>query len=121
MIAASALVVRVPNADRAIIEPPKLRDYLLSPIHPAGRFKAEFFRQLGYLGANWSRLDRDLRFQHLSAAVSRVSVTSPGTTYEIRAMLRGPSGFRSGVVSVWMIRSGQEHPRLVTVYPGGPS
>ena len=34
----------LPNIDKAVIEPEKLRDYLLSKSHPIGRFKAEFFR-----------------------------------------------------------------------------
>jgi hypothetical protein len=35
--------LRIPNLDRAVIEPPKLHDYLLSRGHPVGRFKASFF------------------------------------------------------------------------------
>jgi len=34
--------VLLPNADEAVIEPAKLRDYLLSTTHPLGRFKARF-------------------------------------------------------------------------------
>jgi hypothetical protein len=41
--------VRIPNADRAVVDPAKLRDYLLSTTHTVGRFKAAFFcGQLGY-------------------------------------------------------------------------
>ena len=40
--------MKLPNASGAIIEPAKLRDYLLSPAHPVGRFKAPFFVALGY-------------------------------------------------------------------------
>jgi hypothetical protein len=39
--------VLLPNADRAVIEPAKLRDYLLSTVHPLGRFKARFCTALG--------------------------------------------------------------------------
>jgi Domain of unknown function (DUF6883) len=31
----------------------KLRDYLLSRLHPVGRFKAPFFASLGYGADNW--------------------------------------------------------------------
>lgn len=34
--------MRIPNADRAVIEPAKLRGYVLSRSHPVGRFKAAF-------------------------------------------------------------------------------
>jgi hypothetical protein len=112
--------VRIPHADRAVIDPRKLRDYLLSRSHPLGRHKARFFQALGYGPANWARLDRDLRFQHLTTHVARVSHTRHGTVYEIRAILRGPSGTSAGLVSVWIVRRGEAHPNLVTAYPGGP-
>ena len=35
--------MRLPNAELAIIDPKKIRDYLLSSVHPVGRFKAHFF------------------------------------------------------------------------------
>ncbi|MGH7818267.1 MAG: DUF6883 domain-containing protein [Candidatus Binatia bacterium] len=35
--------MRIPNADRAVVDPRKLRDYCLSPIHPRGRHKARVF------------------------------------------------------------------------------
>lgn len=39
----------LPNAELACIEPEKIRDYLLSPTHPIGRFKAMVFTTaLGY-------------------------------------------------------------------------
>ena len=40
--------MKLPNASRATIDAAKLRDYLLSPAHPVGRFKAPFFAALGY-------------------------------------------------------------------------
>jgi hypothetical protein len=113
--------VRIPNADRAVIDPRKLRDYLLSPHHPLGRYKAHFFRALGYSQSHWPRLERDLRFQHLSAPVSSTVETPHGTVYIIRAMLKGPAGVTTGLLSVWIVRSDENVPRLVTAYPGGPA
>ena len=40
--------MKLPFAERAIVEPEKVREYLLSPTHPVGRFKAAFFHALGY-------------------------------------------------------------------------
>jgi len=113
--------VRIPYADEAVIDPSKLLDYLLSRTHPLGRHKARFFYALGYGPSNWTRLDRDLRFQHLPTDVARVAETRHGTVYEIRAILRGPSGASAGLVSVWIVRHGERHPSLVTAYPGGPA
>jgi len=32
----------LPNPERAFVAPNKVRDYLLSPSHPVGRFKARY-------------------------------------------------------------------------------
>jgi hypothetical protein len=53
--------VRLPNAENAVIDPEKLRDYLLSPLHPVGRFKAVFFSSFGYTQENWRQFEADLR------------------------------------------------------------
>jgi len=53
--------MKLPAAERAVIAPAKIRDYLLSTSHPVGRFKAPFFASLGYTNANWPRLEEDLR------------------------------------------------------------
>jgi hypothetical protein len=37
----------LPHAELATIDPAKLRDYLLSPSHPVGRFKATVVDALG--------------------------------------------------------------------------
>jgi len=55
--------LQIPNADRAVIDPAKLRAYLLSRSHPVGRFKAAFFLGLGYSAQDWRRLEADLRSQ----------------------------------------------------------
>ena len=53
--------VRYTDADRAVVEPAMLRDYLLSPTHPVGRFKAAFFLALRYSTDDWRQLEADLR------------------------------------------------------------
>jgi hypothetical protein len=45
--------VLLPNADRAVVEDAKVRDYLLSPTHPVGRFKSVFFIALGFSSDHW--------------------------------------------------------------------
>ena len=38
----------VPNADHAIVDAAKVERYLLSPTHPIGRAKADFFKRFGF-------------------------------------------------------------------------
>src|SRR6266581_3786077 len=53
--------MRLPAAEYAIIDAAKIRDYLLSPVHPVGRFKATFFGDIGYAGDDWEQLAHDIR------------------------------------------------------------
>lgn len=111
--------MEIPNAGQAIIEATKLRDYLLSPSHPVGRFKAPFFAALGYLQEQWSQFETDLRAQILPEDAHAAAASAYGQKYEIRAILTGPSGRSAEIVSIWIILAGEDAPRLVTAYPGG--
>lgn len=111
--------MKIPNASRAIIESTKLRDYLLSPSHPVGRFKVSFFAALGYSQEQWQQLEVDLRAQHLPQDAQPATASSYGQKYEIRAILIGPNGRSAEVVSIWIILAGEDAPRLVAAYPGG--
>ena len=111
--------MKPPNADRAIIDAAKLHGYLLSATHPVGRFKARIFGRLGYGAGQWGQLEADLRSQHLPEDARLVAVTEYGQKYEIRAILKGPSGQANLLVSVWFVRVGEDSPRFVTAYPGG--
>jgi len=109
--------LQIPNAQRAVIDPVKLHGYLLSHSHPVGRFKAVFFQALGYSSENWRELEAHLRSQHLSRDVTIEDHTAYDQKYSIRAPLVGPSGRSANVVSVWIVRTGEERPRFVTAYP----
>jgi hypothetical protein len=45
--------VRLPGGERAIIDPEKLRDYVLSRVHPVGGLNGACFASLGYEIDNW--------------------------------------------------------------------
>jgi hypothetical protein len=109
--------VILPNAERAVIERAKLRDYLLSRTHPVGRFKATFFRSLGYEARRWKRLEADIRAQHLPRPTRELPITPYGRKYVIRATLVGPSGKSAAVASVWIMLANEDFPRFVTAYP----
>ena len=111
--------MRLPNSDRAEIDPEKLRDYLLSSEHPLGRFKARFFAALGFSAKDWQELELALRTQHLTQDAHPGTSTVHGQRFTIRAILRGPAGQSAMVVSVWFIRANETVPRFVTAYPGG--
>jgi len=111
--------LRLPNIENAVIDPGKLRDYLLSPSHPVGRFKAMFFSSLGYNQENWKEFEADLRRQHLTRDVLLRQESRYGKKYEIRGKMKGPLGRTVEVVSVWIILVDENFPRFITAYPGG--
>jgi hypothetical protein len=110
--------VLLPDADRAEIDPEKLHGYLLSTTHPIGRFKARFFRALGYSAEQWLELEADLRGQHLSQDAEPGHISAHGQVFTIRATLEGPNGASAIVLSVWFIAKAGGPPRFVTAYPG---
>jgi len=111
--------VLLPNASDAVIDAVKLREYVLSPSHPVGRFKARFFAALGFTAEAWPVFEQALREQHLTQDASPMGIDVHGQAFTIRAILQGPTGASALVVSVWFVRAGEAVPRFVTAYPGG--
>lgn len=109
--------MRLPNVERAVVDPAKVRDYLLSPEHPVGRAKARVFVALGFSRDAWPILHEALLLHAQGEA--ELGEESPfGQKYAVRGMLQGPSGRSAQVVSVWIVLIGEAFPRLVTAYPG---
>jgi len=101
--------MHLPNCTEAHVDRRKLTEYLLNRDHPDATGKSAFF--YGRYGDNWTELRDDLQ-EHATGAVASVEETRHGTTYVIEKPLSGAL-----VRSVWMIRTGESIPRLVTAYP----
>ena len=101
---------RAPSATR------KSWQLLLSPVHPIGRYKALFFRTLGYDQTSWQRLETDLR-SLASLPAEPLESTEYGTKYAIIGPLTGLNGRVAEIVTVWIILVGEDVPRFVTAYP----
>ncbi|MEP0773217.1 MAG: adhesin [Acidobacteriota bacterium] len=111
--------MKLPSVDQAVVDEAKVRDYLLSPEHPVGRFKAAFFGSLGYSRDHWHRLRRDLLLLGQSGTAEQGQRSAFGQKCEVRGILEGPSGGRAEVVTIWIVLSGEEFPRFVTAFPRG--
>ncbi len=107
----------LPEADRAVIDAAKIRDYLLSEIHPVGRFKAAFFIALGYSTDRWELLRNDLLGLGRAGSASLGKPSHFGRTFEVDGILTGPSGRSADVRTVWIIRAREDSPRFVTAFP----
>ena len=109
--------MKLPGAARAVVDPAKLQDYLLSPSHPVGRFKAFFFATLGYTARNWDVLQSELLQVARTQDSESVEQSAYGEKFELRATLVGPNGRSSDIITVWIVRGDEDFPRFVTAYP----
>jgi hypothetical protein len=107
----------LPNADLAVVDHAKVRDYLLSSSHPVGRFKAVFFRSLGFTHARWPILQNALLAVARTGQALELSPTDFGRRFEVRDTLVGPNGRSARVVTAWIVRPAEAFPRFVTAYP----
>lgn len=109
--------MKLPNGASAVVDMEKLRDYCLSSQHPEGRHKARvFLSALGMVSADADRLREIL----LSAAavdndVSMTGADQYGCRYSFDVAVSW--GSREALVrSAWIIRTGEDFPRLVSCY-----
>ena len=110
--------MHLPNAVQAVVADSKVRDYLLSPSHPVGRFKSSFFTALGFTVANCEDL-REVFLTLARSAEADPGQTSPyGQKYNVRGTITGPLGRQASVVTVWIIPEGREFAHFVTAFPG---
>jgi hypothetical protein len=112
--------MKLPFAARAVVDPEKVRDYLLSRSHPVGVEKARVFESLGYTRVGWRRLQHDLYMSAQEEAAEHVGETRYGRKYQILTILRGPNGRSIALTTIWIVLRDEEFPRLVTAYPDLP-
>jgi hypothetical protein len=110
------MTTHLPNGERAILDIGKLEDYCLSPTHPRGRHKARVFRQalaLHHEDAFW------LRAALLEAAATSeavpVATDAWGNYWQLDVVIRRHLK-RAVVRTLWIVRTGDDLPRLVTCW-----
>ena len=109
--------MKLPNADKLVIEREKILDYLLNPTHRYGASKARFFDRFGFEPEHWQRLAEALRIHGQTHEVKRVRETGFGPRFEVEGKLNAPDGRSPRVRSVWQQDHGAVAPRLITAYP----
>ena len=108
--------MKLPNADRAVADIRKLRDYCLDPANPKGRGKARVFASA--LGISQHHAEF-LRRVLLTAAIENGCVAGEadefGQRYTLDFFLETAKG-RKRVRSGWIVRHGEDFPRLTTCF-----
>ena len=109
--------MKLPNWENAYVPSSKLHGYLLSEVHPVGRAKALFLKNLGYDIRNSGTLEQDLLTFAREDDVTDIFTSEYGTKYVITGVLSTPSGETVMLRTVWIIDRGDSRPRFVTAYP----
>ena len=109
--------MKLPNADKAIVEREKIVDYLLNAAHRHGASKARFFGRFGFRMEAWEVLAVALREHGRQCEITRTKQTGFGPRYEVEGRMTDPDGRDPLVRTVWQVDEGQIAPRLITAYP----
>ena len=108
--------MKLPNGERADLGT-KLEDYSLNPFHRDGRHKARVFASA--LGITFDNR-RVLRDALLHAAATSDAAESRGDNgFGEVFLLRFPLStgkHTASILSVWIVRRGEDFPRLTTCY-----
>jgi len=109
--------MKIPNAERAVVDIRKLRDYCLSPTHDEGKHKARLFASaLGMSAADAGEL-RDILLEVVQTHDAQLGRRDEyGQRYLVDFMLEW-RGKEAMIRSGWMIEHDSDIPRLTTCYP----
>ncbi|THJ20052.1 MAG: hypothetical protein CAF44_012610 [Nitrospira sp. CG24D] len=108
--------MKLPNAEQAIVDLRKLRQYCFNPEHPRGQHKARVFRRaLGWTAGQ----AEEVRVKLLEAALMEDAVflgaDDYGQRYALDFRVQG-TGEPVTIRSLWIIRYGESVPRFASCY-----
>jgi hypothetical protein len=108
--------MKLPNAERALVDLRKLRDYCLNPEHPRGQHKARLFQSaLGWTIDHAEEVRQTLLRSARSEEAVFLSRDDYGQRYAVDFSIQSDRGVAT-VRSLWMVRAGEDFPRLTTCY-----
>jgi hypothetical protein len=84
--------VKLPNADKAVVERDKVADYLLNAAHPDNGGKAAFFEGLGFRRSESETLVKALKKLAHQAEITESATSPHGEKYVIVGQVESPTG-----------------------------
>ena len=109
--------MKLPNADKSVIERAKIVDYLLNAAHPDNGGKAKFFEEMGFRREKWEALALALRTLAVETNVAQSFNSAHGEKHVVIGSITSPRGKSAMLKTIWIVDSGLETARLVTAYP----
>lgn len=106
----------VPNAEYAIVDIRKLRDYCLNPRHEDGKHKARLFAAVGITAADAEALRDSLLAVVKTHEAQLGRRDTYGQRYTVDFSLTW-SEKQTVIRSGWIVEHGTNIPRLTTCYP----
>ena len=107
----------LPNREQAVVEIIKLRGYCLNQKHRRGRHKAQVFATtLGLTAEHAETLRQVLLSAALTEPAIPVEEDMYGQRYQLDFTMAGPNGQQATIRSGWIVRHGENFPRLTTCY-----
>ncbi|MBM3236170.1 hypothetical protein FJZ31_07705 [Candidatus Poribacteria bacterium] len=107
----------IPNAEYAVVDIRKLRDYCLNPMHDEGKHKARLFASALGMTANDADELRDALLQAVKTHDAQLGRRDEyGQRYIVDFMLQW-RGKQAMIRSAWIIEHDSDTPRLTTCYP----
>src|SRR5208283_4812736 len=109
--------MKLPNGERAIVDIRKLREYCLNSQHPRGRNKARVFAAVGIRDSDAEELREALGAAARDGEATYGTVNPYGQRYVVDFdFVR--LGRTVKIRSTWIVRAGEELPRLTSCYVG---
>ncbi len=108
--------MQLPNSKQAILGD-KLERYCLNPQHPQGKHKAFLFqKRLGITLENKEVLEQALLQAIIELEAVIYKQDRYGIHYDVKSYLQTAVG-SSLILSSWIVRTGENFPRLTNTYP----
>ena len=109
--------MKIPNAERAVVDIRKLKDYCLNPQHHRGKHKARLFTSLLNMDADDAE---GLRNALLEAVKNQDAQLAEKDAYGQRYTLDFTLTWQdeqATIRSAWIIETGSDIPKLATAFP----
>ena len=109
--------MKIPNAERAVVDIRKLRDYCLNPQHDKGKHKARLFTSLLGMDSGDAEELRNALLEAVKTKDAQLGKTDAyGQRYTLDFTLNW-RGKQARIRSAWIIETGSDISKLTTVFP----